>query len=155
MNYNERIVSYLHLKQSTLKQMLGNNVKYTSRTDLNEIGTWNEESSKSICAELYSTISEYIEILDDDAEAFIFTLSMFVKGDLCPWCLKFSIECEQCTYGSRHGICRFYSDSNWSVLAQRINEYELANRNKRGYIHDVLCKTLREMREILQGKDED
>ncbi len=57
----------------------------------------------------------------------------------CPWCMRFKGDCESCSYGKRHGICKnIHSDYRNVEIERKQNNLPYLSQNALSAIRTLL-----------------
>ena len=94
MTYKKKLIKFVEIKASNLHK--SSSIKYIDEEDIKEINYW----SINICSYIYKFIVKHINSNTPSSP----------HAQTCPWCIyhfriKSYINCNNCKYGKRHGIC--------------------------------------------------
>jgi hypothetical protein len=105
----EKIIAFMEDKQKLLSQK---SPKYFGKRDERDIMKWSDEEAERVWNAL--------------------TLAPSFGTHSCPFCLHYS-DCDECSYGKRHGICGEYFSDYDKLCRVRVRATQNHKKTKEFY----------------------
>lgn len=104
MTAKEKLIKIQEIKAEAIKIDCGLNC-YFNEEDKKDLESWSNKQCKKVLDSMKESINEHFTFI----------------VDYCPWCIRNSINCENCTYQKRHGVCDGDEDNDYSKICENIS----------------------------------